>query len=185
MPRRHWLFKSEPGAYSYDDLVRDGVAEWDGVRNFAARNFLRDQIKQGDGVLFYHSSTNPQAVVGTAVVARGGYPDHTAWDPKSDHPDPKSTPDNPTWFMVDIRAGERFTRPVTLEELKRVPALKDMTLFRLGRLSVQPVTAQEWKTIVKMGTEKVATPAAKPAASRIKTRPAARPAPAQRRRPVR
>lgn len=151
MPRRYWLFKSEPGSYSYDDLVRDGVSEWDGVRNFAARNFLRDQIKEGDGVLFYHSSTTPQAVVGTAVVARGGYPDHTAWDPASDHPDAKSTPDKPLWFMVDIRADQRFTRPVTLDEIKREPSLKDMVLLRAGRLSVQPVTEREWNTIVRMG----------------------------------
>lgn len=151
MPRRYWLFKSEPGAYSYDDLVRDGVSEWDGVRNYQARNALRDQIKEGDGVLFYHSSVTPQAVVGAAVVVRGGYPDHTAWDPKSDHPDPKSTPDKPLWFMVDIRAEQRFAHPVTLDEMKRAPSLKDMALLRAGRLSVQPVTEREWKTIVGMG----------------------------------
>ncbi len=87
---KYWLFKSEPSGYSYDDLVKDGVAEWDGVRNFQARNTLRDDIKKGDGVLFYHSSTDPLAIVGTALVVREGYPDHTAWSPKSQHPDPKS-----------------------------------------------------------------------------------------------
>jgi predicted RNA-binding protein with PUA-like domain len=151
MPRRYWLFKSEPSAYSYDDLVRDGVAEWDGVRNFQARNLLRDEIKAGDGVLFYHSSTSPLAVVGTATVVRGGYPDHTAWDPRSDHPDPKSTPEKPLWYMVDIKAERRFSHPVTLERMRRAPGLEQMMLLRQGRLSVQPVKPEEWKTIVKMG----------------------------------
>lgn len=152
MPRRHWLFKSEPGAYSYDDLARDGVAEWDGVRNFQARNLLRDEIKEGDGVLFYHSSVNPLAVVGTAVVARGGYPDHTAWAPRSDHPDPRSTPANPVWYMVDIKAQRRFARPVTLEEMRHTPGLERMMLLRRGaRLSVQPVSPDEWAIIVRLG----------------------------------
>ena len=104
MAQRFWLFKSEPNAYSFDDLVRDGTAEWDGVRNFQVRNWLRDEIKTGDGVLFYHSSAKVIGVVGTATVVRDGYPDNTAWDPGSDHPDPKSTPDKPVWFMVDIEA---------------------------------------------------------------------------------
>lgn len=153
MARRYWLFKSEPGAYSFDDLVRDSVAEWDGVRNFQARNLLRDEVQEGDGILFYHSSTSPLAVVGTAIVVRGGYPDHTAWDPGSEHPDPKSTPERPLWYMVDIQAEERFSRPVTLEMLKRTPGLKGMILLRRGmRLSIQPVTPQEWETIVAMGS---------------------------------
>ena len=153
MSPRYWLFKSEPGAYSYDDLVRDEVAEWDGVRNFQARNMLRDGIKEGDGVLFYHSSSKPLAVVGTARVVRGGYPDFTAWDPNSDHPDPKSTADNPTWYMVDIRAEKRFAKAVTLEMMKTVPKLSDMTLLRRGmRLSIQPVTSGEWEAVVAMGT---------------------------------
>ena len=92
MASRYWLFKSEPGAYSFDDLVHDDIAEWDGVRNYQARNHLHDDIKEGDGVLFYHSSSKPLAIVGTASVVRGGYPDHTAWDPTSEHPDPKSSP---------------------------------------------------------------------------------------------
>jgi predicted RNA-binding protein with PUA-like domain len=151
MPRRYWLFKSEPGSYSYNDLARDKRAEWDGVRNFQARNHLRDDIKEGDGVLFYHSSTDPLAVVGTAVVARSGYPDHTAWNPKSDHPDPKSTPENPIWYMVDIRPDKRFRNPVTMEQMRAAPELKNMVLLKRGRLSVQPVTEQEWKAILKMG----------------------------------
>jgi len=153
MARRYWLFKSEPGAYSYDDLVEDGVAEWDGVRNYQARNMLRDDIKEGDGVLFYHSSSKPLAVVGAATVVRGGYPDFTAWDPKSEHPDPKSTPENPIWYMVDIKADQSFVRHVTLEMMKTVPELKDMMLLRRGmRLSIQTVTPKEWETVVEMGT---------------------------------
>ena len=153
MAKRYWLFKSEPSAYSFDDLVEDGVAEWDGVRNYQARNLLRDDIKEGDEVLFYHSSTKPLAVIGTAVVVKGGYPDFTAWDPGSAHPDPKSTPENPIWFMVDIRATSRFLRPVTRDMLKSAPELKDMMVLRRGaRLSVQPVTKGEWDTVVQIGT---------------------------------
>ena len=151
MPRRYWLLKSEPSAYSYDELVKDGVSEWDGVRNFQARNLLRDEIQEGDGVLFYHSNTKPMAVVGTATVVRSGYPDYTAWDPKSDHPDPKSTPDKPLWYMVDIKAGERFAHPVTLERMRRAPGLEQMTLLRQSRLSVQPVTEAEWAVVIGMG----------------------------------
>ena len=152
MALRYWLFKSEPGAYSFDDLVSDGVAEWDGVRNYQARNHLRDDIKEGDGVLFYHSSSKPLAIVGIATVVRDGYPDHTAWDPTSEHPDPKSTPNNPIWYMVDIRAVERFDEPMTLESLKAVPQLADMVLIRRGgRLSIQPVTVGEWETIRALG----------------------------------
>jgi predicted RNA-binding protein with PUA-like domain len=151
MPK-YWLFKSEPSAYSFDDLVKDGVAEWDGVRNFQARNTLRDDIKKGDKVLFYHSSTDPLSIVGTAVVTREGYPDHTAWDPKSDHPDPKSTKSNPTWYMVDIKAEKRFKRPVTVEMMRTSSALKNMMVLKRGvRLSVQPVTKEEFEAVVKMG----------------------------------
>ena len=151
MARRYWLFKSEPGAYSFDDLVGGGVAEWDGVRNYQARNLLRDEIGEGDGVLFYHSSSKPISVVGTATVVRKGYPDFTAWDPASEHPDPKSTPENPIWYMVDIQAVERFSTPVTLEEMRTVPQLTGMMLLRRGRLSVQPVSEDEWETICRLG----------------------------------
>ena len=152
MAQRYWLFKSEPGVYSFDDLVNDRVAEWDGVRNYQVRNFLRDDIAEGDGVLFYHSSSDPLAVVGTATVVRNGYPDHTAWDPASDHPDPKSTPENPVWYMVDIKATERFSTPVTLDGMRQVPQLAEMTLLRRGmRLSIQPVTAQDWETVRELG----------------------------------
>ena len=152
MARRYWLFKSEPSAYSFDDLVADGVAEWDGIRNYQARNLLRDEVQEGDGVLFYHSNAKPMAVVGTATVVRNGYPDHTAWDPGSEHPDPKSTPEKPLWFMVDIKAEQRFAHPVTMEQLRRAPGLEQMTLLRQGRLSVQPVTAEEWEAVLDMGS---------------------------------
>src|SRR5256885_1305555 len=151
---RYWLFKSEPSAYSWDDLVRDKVGCWDGVRNYQARNLLRDEIKVGDQVLFYHSNAEPMAVVGIAEVVKNGYPDHTAWDRKSDHPDEKSTPENPIWYMVDIKAKSKFKRAVTLEELKGLPALKDMMLTQRGsRLSVQPVSKQEFETVVKLGSK--------------------------------
>ena len=153
MARRYWLFKSEPSAYSFDDLVVDGVAEWDGIRNYQARNLLRDEVQEGDGVLFYHSNAKPMAVVGTATVVRSGYPDHTAWDPESEHPDPKSTPEKPLWFMVDIKAEQRFAHPVTMEQLRRAPGLEQMTLLRQGRLSVQPVTAEEWESVLDMGSK--------------------------------
>ncbi len=152
MTQRYWLFKSEPRAYSFDDLIKDGVAEWDGVRNFQVRNWLRDEIKPGDGVLFYHSSTDPLGVVGIANVVREGYPDNTAWDPNSDHPDPKSTPEKPIWYMVDIQAEEKFAEVVTVEEMRAMPELKGMAVLKRGnRLSITPVTKEEFETVVRSG----------------------------------
>ena len=152
MPKRYWLFKSEPTTYSFEDLVRDGQTEWDGVRNFQARNMLRDEMKAGDGVLFYYSSTKPQAVVGTAAIVKEGHPDDTAWDPKSAHPDLKSTRENPIWYVVDIAPVERFARSVTLEEMKQAPGLEKMMVIQRGaRLSVQPVTEEEFEIVRKLG----------------------------------
>ena len=153
--RRFWLVKSEPNAYSFADLrgEEDQTAEWDGVRNYQARNVLRDEMKAGDGVLFYHSNANPNAVVGTGVVTREGYPDFTAWDPDSEHPDPKSTPDNPIWYMVDIKADKEFPHQVPLPEIKATAGLESMVLVKNSRLSVQPVTPEEWRIIVDMGTK--------------------------------
>ena len=154
MPERHWLFKTEPGAYSFDDLVRDGVAEWDGVRNYQVRNWLRDDIKVGDEILFYHSTTPPVGVVGTARVVREGYPDHTAWDPNSEHPDPKSTPGRPLWYMVDIEPARKFDRVVTLDELRSTPELQDMVVIKRGnRFSITPVTKEEFETVVRLGSK--------------------------------
>ncbi|MCH8185650.1 MAG: EVE domain-containing protein [Chloroflexi bacterium] len=152
--RRYWLVKSEPNTYSFSDLQRedDRTAEWDGVRNYQARNTMRDDMKDGDGVLFYHSNVKPMAVVGTATVVGEGYPDDTAWDPSSEHPDPKSTPDKPIWYMVDIKAESEFARPVTLEEIKQTPGLEKMALVNRSRLSVQPVRPEEWRIIVDLGS---------------------------------
>lgn len=149
-PRKYWLFKSEPSAFSIDDLAKASrqTTGWDGVRNFQARNFLRDEISVGDGVLFYHSSTDPLAIVGTATVVKAGYPDSTAFDKSDDHFDPKSDPANPTWYRVDIRLAQVFREPLTREQLLKAPALKKMVLLQRGsRLSVQPVTAAEWEAI--------------------------------------
>lgn len=151
--RRFWLMKSEPSAYSFDDLMNeeDQTAEWDGVRNYAARNAMRDQMQAGDGVLFYHSNAKPTAVVGSAIVVRSGYPDDTAWDPDSDGYDPRSVPDHPVWYMVDIRAETKFRKPVTLQEIKARADLQDMVLVKNSRLSVQPVTNRQWKIILQLG----------------------------------
>ncbi len=150
--RRYWLFKSEPDVYSFADLLRDGQTHWEGVRNFQARNLLRDEIKKGDGVLFYHSNAKPMVIAGVAEVVAEGYPDHTAFDPKAKYHDPKSDPENPTWFMVDVAPLKAFPEPLTRDQLKAESALADMMLLQRGsRLSVQPVTVAEWRHILKMG----------------------------------
>jgi predicted RNA-binding protein with PUA-like domain len=152
--RRYWLVKSEPDAFSFDDLMAspDRTTCWDGVRNYQARNTMRDDMKRGDLVLFYHSSTEPAAIVGVAEVVREAYPDHTAFDAKDPHFDPKSRRDEPTWMMVDLRAVEALAKPLTLAELRGAPGLEKMTLLQKGsRLSVQPVTAGEWEIVHRMG----------------------------------
>lgn len=154
--RRFWLFKSEPDCFSIDDLAKSPkqTTFWDGVRNYQARNFLRDDIQVGDGVLYYHSTTEPMAVVGTAEVVKGGYPDHTAFDPQADHYDPDSDPDNPTWYLVDIKLVRKFAEPLTRAALQRVAALKDIELLRRGsRLSIQRVTPAEWDAVLKLAGE--------------------------------
>jgi len=150
--KRYWLVKSEPEAFSFDDLLAapKQTTQWDGVRNHVARNFMRDGMQVGDRVFFYHSSTNPQAIVGVCEVVREAYPDHTALDPRHPAYDPKSDDDDPTWFMVDLRAVERLPRPVTLAEIKKRPELAKMALLRIGRLSVTPVTPREWDVIWDM-----------------------------------
>lgn len=151
--KRFWLVKTEPDAYSIHDLAADPnqTTCWDGVRNYQARNFMRDEMKVGDPVLIYHSSTQPPHVAGIAEVEREAYPDHTSWDVDDPHFDPKSSADAPRWFMVDLRLRELFERPVALEELRTVPALANMELLRRGsRLSVQPVTKSEFAAIEKL-----------------------------------
>ena len=152
-----WLFKTEPGCFSFEDLKAcpNMTEHWDGVRNYQARNFLRDRITPGDGVLFYHSSIPEPAVVGIAEVVRGGYPDFTAQDPDSEHFDPKASPGNPIWYMVDVRYGEPLTSPVSLEQIKTNPLLARMPLVNRSRLSIQPVTADEWRIIMIMGGMKI------------------------------
>ncbi len=150
--RRYWLFKSEPDAYSFEQLQADKRTFWHGVRNYQARNLLRDDIQVGDGVLFYHSNAKPMAIVGIAKVVKAGYPDHTAFEPDHDYYDPKSDPSDPTWFMVDIAPVARMREPLTRDQLKEQDALADMMLLQRGsRLSVQPVTRAEWQAILKLG----------------------------------
>ncbi len=145
--------KTEPSEFSIDDLVAapDQTTFWFGIRNYQARNLLRDEIKVGDPVLFYHSSCAEPAVVGTAIVVREAYPDHTAFDPQSDYYDAKSTAENPRWVMVDIKLVKKLPRPVTITELRTHHELTELPLLKKGnRLSVQPVTAQQFTFIVKL-----------------------------------
>jgi len=148
----YWLFKSEPSSFSLEDLKNrpDRTEHWDGVRNFQARNYLRDQVRVGDLVLFYHSNIAEPAVVGIAEVVREGYPDFTAFDPQGKYFDPRSTPDKPTWYMVDVRFVKELPRPVPLAELKGVPALSGMALLNRSRLSIQPVREEEWREVLRL-----------------------------------
>lgn len=149
----YWLLKSEPGSFSIHDLAAspDQTTCWDGVRNYQARNFMRDEMRVGDRVLFYHSNARPPAVAGTAVVVREAYPDHTAWTRGDDHFDPQASPRNPVWQMVDIRLDEIFDEPISLDTLRDVPASKDMELLRRGsRLSVQPVTKAQFEAVLRL-----------------------------------
>ena len=154
MPK-YWLLKTEPESFSIQDLAKapKKTTCWDGVRNYQARNYLRDEMKIGDGVLFYHSSVNPPAVVGTAKVVKAGYPDPSAWDPNDHHYDPAASLENPRWSMVDIQLVQIFKMPLSLEELRKIPALKKMELLRKGsRLSVQPATQEEFETVLRLAT---------------------------------
>lgn len=149
---RHWLLKTEPGAFSWDDLMKapDRTSSWDGVRNYAARNFMRD-MRTGDLAFFYHSSTDPSAIIGIAEIVREAYPDPTQFDAKDDHFDPKSKRDEPTWSMVDVRARQALPKPLTLAELRSAKGLEKMELLRKGsRLSVMPVSPEEWKVVCRM-----------------------------------
>ena len=151
---RHWLVKSEPSVFSFDDLMAqpDRTTGWDGVRNYQARNSMRDDMRVGDGVLFYHSNADPTAIVGLCEVARAAYPDRTALDPADPHYDPKSRADAPTWVMVDLRGVRPFAHPLPLAELRTVRGLEAMVLLQKGsRLSVQPVTAREFEIVVALG----------------------------------
>ncbi len=149
---RYWLMKSEPNCFSIDDLAKrpNQTEPWDGVRNYQARNFMRNDMKVGDPIFFYHSNCKPPGIVGIAKVASEPYPDFTAFDPSSDHPDPNSTPENPRWFMVDVKYVEKFPKIISLNELKQHPELESMPLLRKGnRLSVMPVNKPEWDFIIQ------------------------------------
>jgi predicted RNA-binding protein with PUA-like domain len=147
----HWLLKTEPGSYSIRDLERDGITHWDGIRNYQARNLLRDELRPEDRVLVYHSNAEPPGVAGVAEVERGGYPDPSARDPASRYFDPKASDENPRWFMVDIRFVERFAELVPLSILKSTPGLEKMVVTTKSRLSVQPVTPEEFEIVLELG----------------------------------
>ena len=150
---QYWLMKSEPGDYSIDDLERDGTEHWDGIRNYQARNLMRDQMQIGDRVLFYHSNAQPPGVVGIAEIASGPYADHTQFDPNEKYYDPKSDPDDPRWIMIDVRFVEKLPRLVSLPELRGYPELVDMVLLNRSRLSVQPVAKAEYEFILDRARE--------------------------------
>ena len=154
---RYWLFKSEADCYSIQDLSREKkkTTFWDGVRNYQARNFLRDDVRKGDRVFFYHSHADPLAIVGLCEVVKEAYADHTAFDPEEKHYDAKSKADDPTWYMVDIKLLEIFDKPLARDDLKSVPELKEMELLKRGsRLSIQPVSDKEAKTLLKLAGSK-------------------------------
>lgn len=155
--KKYWLMKSEPNCYSIQDLAAEPkkTTHWDGVRNYQARNLMRDEMQIGDGVLFYHSNAKPPAVAGTATICSEAYPDFTAWEKGNKHFDAKATPDNPVWQMVDIKLDKVFNEPIGLPELREVKSLAKMMLLQRGsRLSVQPVAKAEFDTIVKLAQKK-------------------------------
>ena len=153
---KYWLLKSEPDVFSLEDLKKcpNQTEPWDGIRNYQARNLMRDEMQVGDQAFFYHSRQAEPAIVGTVKVVREAYPDHTSWDPSSKYFDEKSSAENPRWLMVDVQFESEFSRPVTLKELRSVPELKEMFLLRKGtRLSVQPVTEEEFQLILAIAND--------------------------------
>ena len=149
---KYWLMKCEPAAYTIDDLQRDGTTSWEGVRNYQARNFMRDEMKVGDKVLFYASNADPSGVTGLAEISRAAYPDQFATKKGHTYFDPKSTPEEPIWYMVDIRFVKKFPDTVSLDTLKQTPGLEEMVVTKKGsRLSIQPVTKSEYDIVVKLG----------------------------------
>jgi predicted RNA-binding protein with PUA-like domain len=151
--RRYWLLKTEPSSFSMADLMKapKRTTSWDGVRNYQARNMLRDDMQSGDLAFIYHSSTDPTGIAGIAEIVRGGYPDETAFDSKDSHFDPKSKRDAPSWYVVDVKGIEKFDEIITLENLRKTKGLESMILLKKGsRLSVQPVSPKEWEVITKL-----------------------------------
>lgn len=152
MATKYWLMKCEPAAYTIADLRRDGTTSWEGVRNYQARNFMRDEMQVGDPVLFYASNAEPSGVTGLATIARAGYPDHLAWKKGHKYFDAASSQDKPLWYMVDIAFEEEFKGTLSLETLKNTPGLGQMRVTQKGsRLSVQPVTKAEYDIVVRLG----------------------------------
>lgn len=148
----YWIIKSEASCFSIFDLQKAKTTHWDGVRNYQARNFLRDGMKKGDWCIFYHSNENPSSAVGLCTVIKEGYPDHTAFSPQEPHYDPDSTPDNPRWFMVDVAFDSVFPHAVSLHDIKKNPALSHIPLVQKGnRLSVFPIDAMAFDEICRMG----------------------------------
>lgn len=149
--------KSEPNCYSLQDLKRDITEPWDGVRNYQARNFMRDGMKKGDLAFFYHSNCTPPHIAGVCKISKEAYPDYTAWDasPENTHFDPKSSPENPRWIMVDVEFVEEFSKPLSLSELRENQNLTSMQILQKGnRLSITPISPQEFEEIMKMASEK-------------------------------
>ena len=148
---RYWLMKTEPDVFSIDDLKSQKTTPWEGVRNYQARNFMRDEMKKGDLVLIYHSNAKPPGVAGIGVVSKEAFPDHFAWDKKSKYYDPKSSKENPRWMMVEIRFKKKFKEVLSLSELKETRGLEDMLILRKGnRLSITPVEKKHFEQIIGM-----------------------------------
>ncbi len=149
----YWLFKTEPNTYSIDDLANepDQTTCWEGIRNYAARNHLRDGVKLGDQVLIYHSVVRPPSIVGVAEVVKEAYPDHFAFDPENPYYDAKSDKANPRWVMVDVKFVRKFSNPVSLDQVKVTEGLEEMVLVKISRLSIQPVTKAEWEIVNALG----------------------------------
>lgn len=146
----YWLMKCEPCAYSIDDLQKEKIAFWEGVRNYQARNFMRDQMKKGDLAFFYHSNAKPSGIVGLMEIQKEGYPDHTARDPGSKYYDAKSSKEKPIWFMVDVKFIKKFEKVISLNDLRSTENIEDMMVLRKGsRLSIQPVTENEFNQIMR------------------------------------
>jgi predicted RNA-binding protein with PUA-like domain len=157
--KQYWLMKSEPDVYSIDDLQRDGSTRWVGVRNYQARNFMRDQMRVGDEVLYYHSNAKPPGVAGLARICKAGYPDHTAFEPDSPYYDAKSMPGEPRWYMVDVQFVEKFDELLPLDALKDDPRLEGMLVTQRGqRLSVQPVDGKHFKHVVRKARQGCSDP---------------------------
>jgi len=151
----YWLFKSEPDEYGIDHLAREPrqTARWDGIRNYQARNNLRDKVSKGDRVLFYHSSCRQIGIAGTMEVVRSAYPDPAQFDPGSSYFDPKSTPDEPRWFCVDVRLLEKFPEVVPTRVLKSDPRTAELSIFRQGRLSIAPVSPTQWRAVAELAAK--------------------------------